>query len=94
MQWCWQQAQLQNIRDRCVKGLTSNQTDVKWAAIGSSLSKMGVTGKVSTLHRASADSFRAAGVPMESNLSSHLSRNASSNCSPMAELIPVPKWAS
>ena len=55
---------------------------------------MGVTGKVSTLHRASADSLRAAGVPMESNLSSHLSRNASSNCSPVAELIPLPKWSS
>ena len=74
--------------------LTSNQTAVRWAAMGSSRCRMEGSGSVTKLHRARADSLRAAGVPMSSNLSSHLSRNPSSSCSPVVEARPGPRRGS
>lgn len=56
--------------------------------MGSSRCRMEGSGSVSKLQSARADSLRAAGVPMASNLSSHLSRNPSSSCSPVVELRP------
>lgn len=83
----------QDIVDGCSyeHGCTSNQTAVKWAAMGSRHCRTEGTGRVSRLQRANADSLRAAGVPMASNLSSHLSRKPSRSCSPVVEARPVPK---
>ena len=62
--------------------------------MGSIRCRMEDSGSVTKLHRARADSLRAAGVPMASNLSSHLSRNPSSSCSPVVEARPGPRRGS